>query len=60
MFMAAVNLPLSLHLCPDQQWIQLSFVTAFHNKLHVMIGVAVAAAYGADEPPFWISWWDPK
>jgi hypothetical protein len=50
MYMVVI-VPLSCTSIADQQWIQLSFVTARFVMVILMIGT-VAAAYGADEPHF--------
>jgi hypothetical protein len=50
MFMV-VKVPLACTSIADQQWIQLSFVTARIVMVILMVGT-LAAAYGADEPHF--------
>jgi hypothetical protein len=50
MFMVVI-VPLSCTAIADQQWIQLSFVTARIVMVILMVGT-VAAAYAADEPHF--------
>jgi hypothetical protein len=50
MFMVII-VPLACTSIADQQWVQLSFVTARFVMVILMIGT-VAAAYGADEPHF--------
>jgi hypothetical protein len=50
MFMVVV-VPMACTSIADQQWIQLSFVTARFVMTILMVGT-VAAAYGADEPHF--------
>jgi hypothetical protein len=50
MFMVVV-VPLACTSIADQQWIQLSFVTARFVMVILMVGT-VAAAHGADEPHF--------
>jgi hypothetical protein len=50
MFMVVI-VPLACTSIADQQWIQLSFVTARFIMVILMVGT-VAAAHGADEPHF--------
>ncbi len=50
MFMVVI-VPLACTSITDQQWIQVTFVTARFVMVILMVGT-VAGAYGADEPHF--------